>query len=188
MSQDEKLMFAQIIKIAAELYGKKLSEDLFIIYWELLKPYPLDVIKHALRLHAQNKEIGQFMPKPADLIRVITDNKSTRAKKAWAMVHVAIGAIGAYDSVQFSDPLIHVIIKEMGGWVSLCRQPEAFLMNYAKEFQQRYVYYVDEKIEHYPTHLMGTFERLNQGFNAHNAVPKFIGSNTEFVKLTYNNG
>ena len=87
--------------------------------------------------------------------------------------------MGHYDSVIFSDPLIHVVIKDMGGWIFLCQQSERELIFLQKEFERRYQNYcLIKKLTISPAYLTGQIERQNviRGFTED--IPQPINVNT----------
>ena len=54
-----------------EIYGKDISEVMVGIYWNALKPYPVDDVMRSFQGHTRDTDNGQFFPKPADLLRHI---------------------------------------------------------------------------------------------------------------------
>jgi hypothetical protein len=115
------------------------------------------------------------MPKPADIVRMIDGSNENQALTAWHKVLYAIQHIGAYESVKFDDPLIHLVINGMGGWTTLCRTNTKELHYRYAEFKERYAAYKHQKIEYYPDHLNGL---LNQStsFQSGNNQPRFISN------------
>jgi len=65
-----------------------------------------------------------WMPKIADIVRMIDGSTQSAAATAWAKVMRAVGSVGQYQSLAFDDPVIHLAIDETGGWISLCRIEE----------------------------------------------------------------
>ncbi len=120
------------------------------IYWQVLKQYELEDVQNAFQSHIQNPDCGQFLPKPADIVRLIEGSGETKALLAWAKVERAVIQIGSYQSVVFDDPLIHAVIEDMGGWVKLCSMKNEQMPFYANEFQKRYMGYVNKKPESTP--------------------------------------
>jgi hypothetical protein len=138
MNHDEKIQFGKIFTGLGELYGKKISAIFLAIYWDSLSHYSFNEIQMAVKIHIINPDTGQFMPKPADLIRYIEGSNNAKAFEAWDKVLSAAKRIGAYDSIVFDDPLIHHIISGMGGWVTICHTDESRLPFLCKEFCDRY--------------------------------------------------
>jgi len=76
------------------------------------------------RRHLMNPDTGQFLPKPADIVRMLGGRTLDRALMAWAKVDKAVRQIGTYESVVFDDALIHRVLHEMGGWVGMGQKTE----------------------------------------------------------------
>ena len=66
----------------------------------------LRAVADALNRHAVNPDNGQFLPKPADIVRLINGNTVDRALVAWSTVERAIRSTGPYQSVVFDSPEI----------------------------------------------------------------------------------
>lgn len=153
--------FTAILIAVGELYGKTISEMLTELYWQSLKSFALTDIKQAFNFHINNPDVGQYFPKPADLVRFIEGSAATKALQAWINTEKAILKFGAYQSIIFDDPLIHAVIAAMGGWIKLCATPSKELQFYAHEFQRRYMIFVDKPPEIYPKYCCGLIEYEN---------------------------
>ena len=121
MQQHEFRRFSAALTACAELYSRSLSEGAIALWWEALRRFDVEQVEHAFRACIESPEAGQFMPKPADLIRAMEGTSTDRSLLAWGEVYEAMSTVGAYRSVQFSDPAIHAAVSDMGGWVKLCR-------------------------------------------------------------------
>lgn len=143
-----------------EMYGKKASPELLEIYFGALKAYELADLQRAANHHALDPDAGQFMPKPADFVRHIDGSKATRAMRGWCTVDRAIREIGPYQSVVFDDPIIHVVLQDMGGWLALCEtKTEDDLKFRRHEFEKRYQgYALQGGVTDYPARLIGLSE------------------------------
>lgn len=71
MKPSEFEEFTQLLTAIAELYGKTLSEWAQSLYWNALQQYDLGIVREALNRHVKNPDSGQFMPKPADVVRMM---------------------------------------------------------------------------------------------------------------------
>lgn len=159
MTSTDQQPFVLLMTSIAELYGKKLSKPLLDIYWRCLEPYSLALIRTALKAHILHPDGGQFMPKPADVLRIIHGNSETQALQAWGKVLQAIRMVGSYDSVVFDDPVIHAAIMELGGWVELCHSDTKSLVFIGKQFEKIYSGYLHRKPSHYPKQLSGQIKQ-----------------------------
>ena len=176
MNNTDKPNFAKLLMSLAELHNKKLSGQLLDIYWHSLKAYAFEDIKSSLNKLIVDPDVGQFMPKPADVVRYIEGDSKSQALIAWGKVMQAIQSVGAWDSVVFDDRKIHAVILDMGGWVELCRKTSHELVFLSKEFESRYSGYRYKKLETMPQKLLGRVEHANayQG-DRRNSETKYIG-------------
>lgn len=142
-------------------YGKDLSEFALSVWWEAMRPFDFVAVRDALNRHAVNPDNGQFLPKPADVVRLLRGSTLDSALVAWAKVDKAVRQIGSYASVTFDDPIIHRVIADMGGWVSVCSGTEDEWPFKAKEFENRYRGYVNRPPEEWPPRLIGLEEHQN---------------------------
>jgi hypothetical protein len=138
MQISDRQPFAALMTGIVELYGKKVSSVLLETYWRAFTPFSIEQVKHAMNCHVMDPEIGQYMPKPADVVRCLEGSSDDKALDAWVMVEAAIRHTGSHNTALLDDPLVRRVIQEMGGWqrFSLIRSDE--LPFVAQEFRQRY--------------------------------------------------
>ena len=173
-------LFTQMLHRIAALFDKSLSQPWVEIYWESLQRFDIQDIRRAFSAHVQNPDTGQFLPKPADVVRFLEGSSQTQSLQAWTKVVDTIRNVGGYTSVAFDDPLIHAVIRDMGGWTKLCEVTVQELPFCAKDFQARYAGYVGHPPGQYPTVLFG---RLTEPTD----TPVFIGD-TAKAKALYAQG
>ena len=154
-------IFSSLIAAIGELYGKAISAPLTDIYWQALKSFEWQDVNRGFQAHIHNPDVGQYFPKPADIIRFIEGSGETKALKAWTNVEHAIHRVGKYESLAFDDPIIHAVLEEMGGWVKLCSTVCDEICFRAIEFQKRYMGFVLRKPSRYPKYLCGITESEN---------------------------
>lgn len=138
MNNSDRNAFYSALEAAYELYGKKPSDAAAKLYFETLSRYELKDVLRGLSAHVQNPDNGQYLPKPADIIRVLDGDTQTAGLKAWSKVVSAIRSVGPYQDVVFDDPAIHAIISDMGGWVQINQITEDELPFKSNEFVKRY--------------------------------------------------
>ncbi len=143
------------------------------IYWEILKSYDLASVIRALESHMQDTDVGQFMPKPADVFRILRGDGQTQSLQAWTKVEQAIRVVGPYQSVAFDEPVIHQVIGEMGGWIKLCATKAKELPFVAKEFQTRFASYRHKSPKEYPCFLPGLAAHQN-GYQGYSIEPPVL--------------
>lgn len=176
MTPQDHDTFAKMLLAVGELYGKQVSPTTISLYFKSLIEYDIKDIGRAFNLHVKNPDNGQFFPKPADLVRMLEGNTENQGMLAWVKVREAIGMAGPWRSVTFDDPIIHLVLFDMGGWPKLCdmtADEEPFV---AKEFEKRYrAYRVKGRPEKFPSHLPGLAEKQNSGRFAHKEPVMLIG-------------
>jgi hypothetical protein len=162
MQPSEQDAFGQLLTGIGLLYGKTLHEAVLAIWWQALKHCEFSEVRAALNAHVVNPDNGQFMPKPADVMAYVQGSTESQALQAWTHVAEAIRDFGAYHSVIFPDPLIHRVIRDMGGWIALCQSKTSELPFVAKEFEKRYRVLVIHPPADYPRQLTGLVEQQNR--------------------------
>jgi hypothetical protein len=137
INADRKSFFKLIADISA-FYRKDFSEFSGTVWWEAMKPYDFVAVSEALNRHCINPDVGQFMPFPADGVRMLQGRTQDQASIAWAKVDSAVRKVGTYRDVVFDDALIHRVISEMGGWIQIGSKGNDEWPFVAKEFETRY--------------------------------------------------
>lgn len=161
MEREDFAQFCEVWTATATSYDKKVTAMSLRLAYEVLRGYTLDDVKRAITAHMRNPDVGQFQPKPADVIRQIEGTTGDAALAAWTKVERAIRSTGTYASVAFDDPLIHATIEDMGGWIKLGSVKEEELPFRAREFSQRYRAYTQRPPEAPPRYLPGISEQHN---------------------------
>src|SRR5436190_1052024 len=87
-------------------------------------------------------------------------------RKVSLVLMKAFRQIGHYDSVVFSDKLIHAVIQDMGGWIALCQHNEKELSFVQRDFERRYQIYCRRRPKILPKHLTGFIAHQN-AINGH---------------------
>lgn len=177
MNQSDFKEFCEMLDYVSEQYTKPLSIGAKKIYWQGLIEYDLFSIKQAIGRHLRNPDTGQFMPKIADVVRMLQGTTQDSALIAWNKVNKAVRSVGAGQSVVFDDALIHRVITEMGGWQSLGKKKEDEWAFVAKEFENRYRGYKmrGENPEYQPI-LTGAYESENVANGFKSSPPVLIGN------------
>lgn len=86
---DEKRRFATLMTGLSDYYRIEISKAVMALYWEGLKRFDFEAVERAMWAHTQNTDNGQFMPKIADVVRILqrdADNQWLGADEAWALV------------------------------------------------------------------------------------------------------
>jgi hypothetical protein len=184
MQNDDLIAFIEILDAVAEQYGKSLSDTLKNLYWNGLKDYDFQAVVNALEMCLKNPDNGMFMPKIADVIRMLEGSSQDGALRAWAKVDKSIRSIGTYSTVVFDDALIHKVIEDMGGWIGLGQKKEDELPFVAKEFENRYRGYKsrNEKPEYLPK-MIGIIEAQNTKQGYKTDEPILIGNKEDAMSV-----
>lgn len=148
---------------AMELYEKAPSPGAINLAFRALQMLDLSEVAQALTAHIRNPDTGQFMPKPADIIKFARGNTESRTSLAWAKVEKAIRSVGHYQSAAFDDPYIHAAIEQLGGWVKVCTASatEKDLEFLGKKFETVYRSYAVNPPKTWPAVLSGEAEQTN---------------------------
>jgi len=175
MTAEDKPKFLEIMTAFCERDNKSLGKFALRMYFESLKDLSIEEFEQAAVVLFQTHK---FFPKPADFREALGLSSENDAILAWSQVVRAAKHIGAYESVQFSDPVIHSVIEAMGGWIGFCDTPETELKWKAKEFQTLYKA-MKAKTGH-PVYLPGIVERDNAalGFLKNIPEPRAIEAHT----------
>lgn len=138
MLTKDRTRFITLLTGIADYYGKELAITTLGLYWEGLRQYDLEAVERALWAHTQNPDSGQFMPKIADVTKMLQGRTGDQAAIAWSKVDTALRGVGTYADVVFDDSIIHRVLADMGGWVPLGTKTEDDWPFIAKEFMNRY--------------------------------------------------
>ncbi|WP_250481876.1 DUF6475 domain-containing protein [Caballeronia sp. NCTM5] len=188
MRPTDHAKFFELVGNVYAFYRQDYSKFAGSVWLEAMKPYDFDAVADALNRHCVNPDNGQFMPKPADIVRMLEGSTQDSGMVAWSKVDTAIRQRGTYVSVVFDDPIIHRVILDMGGWVLVGGKGEDEWPFVAKEFVNRYRgYKMRSETPDYPPVLIGMAEAQNnrQGFKS--GAPVLIG-NAEQAKRVLSGG
>jgi hypothetical protein len=170
-------------------YGKEVSQFAADVWWNAMRPFDLPAVIDAFNRHLMNPDCGQFLPKPADIVRMLGGRTLDRALMAWAKVDKAVRQVGTYESVVFDDALIHRVLHEMGGWVGMGQKKEDEWPFVAREFENRYrSYSARGETPDYPPVLIGIAEAHNDAHGVKSNPPRLIGSPTEAERVMSGGG
>lgn len=162
MLEQERPGFYKLVGDVYAFYRVDCTPFALGVWWESCKPFDAAAVKDAFNRHAVNPDNGQFVPKPADIVKLIGGGTQDGALVAWSKVDKAIRSVGPWQSVCFDDPIIHAVIRDMGDWPNLCNTGEKDYPFKAKEFETRYRgFRIKGQIGEYPRHLVGIAEGHN---------------------------
>jgi len=160
MAYLSKKLFAQYFNLLCELEDKTPSEALTKFYYEVVKHLSdaefEEKMKQLLLTWKQN-----YLPKPAEFLVSNAEELERRAYVALNKLMNVIEDYGAYASVKFDDPVIHMVVQNMGGWVEVCKTEVTEWQRFKKnEFIKLYKIYSIHPVDH-PDVLIGIHEIEN---------------------------
>jgi hypothetical protein len=167
--------FSQCLAACAELYSKTLSEGAITLWWQVLERYEIEQVERAFRHCIECPDGGQWMPKPADLVKRLDGSAADRSLIAWGKVLDAMQRVGRYQSVAFDDGAIHAAIEDMGGWPNVCASKVADLPFLQRRFTSAHAAYSARPEFPYPAMLPGEHEMANRTLGNAVAPPVLIG-------------
>lgn len=190
MLDTDRDAFAEVIAGVYEFYGKgdTISEFSLGVWWQAMQRYDLAAVRDALGRHCMNPDSGQWLPKPADVVRMLDGGTLDSAQVAWAKVQRAVESVGSYQSVCFDDATINAVLADMGGWIALGAVKLDELPFRQKEFENRYrAYRLRGRLEAYPRALPGIIARDN-GAKGHQAPEPVLYGDAGRAALVYQGG
>jgi hypothetical protein len=165
MRPTDRERFRDTIAGAYSFYGRELTKFQLGVWWAALEQFDFEAVADAISRHLTNPDAGQFLPKPADVVKLLSGSTQDAAIVAWTKALRAVQRAGTYVSVAFDDPLIHRVLDDMGGWVEFGKKKADEEPFVAREFQQRYrAYATQQRMPDYPPRLMGVIEAENSRF------------------------
>ena len=175
MNAADQKRLADVLGGVHDFYGKELSRFAITVWMQACEMFDVEQVTKALSAHLMDAERGQFMPKPADIVRQLEGTRTDRSLIAWGKVLDAMQRVGAYQSVVFDDGAIHGAISDMGGWAAICRSETDELPFTQKRFCDLHRAYSARPDMPYPARLVGDHELHNapRGYNV--APPMLIG-------------
>ncbi|VVE47127.1 bacteriophage protein [Pandoraea communis] len=177
MKPSDSAEFFSLISNVYAFYRQDYSDFVGQVWWGAMQVFDLAAVRDALGRHAANPDAGQFLPKPADVVKMLQGSTQDSALLAWHKVDKAIREVGTYASVAFDDALIHRVVFEMGGWVSLGTKDESEWPFVKNEFVNRYRGYRGRsQVPEYPPLLIGIAETTNTRAGLQSQGPVLIGN------------
>lgn len=168
--------FGAAMLVLGEYYSREISTGVIELYWQALRKYDIEAIETAIHRHLSNPDSGQYMPKIADIVRMIDGTSQDSAARAWSLLEEALQRVGTYRDIVFPDPIIHRVVYDMGGWVSFGQKSVKEWPFVAKEFQERYRAYRGRgETPAYPKVLSGIVNGTNRSGGYELETPEYFG-------------
>jgi len=176
MNDQDKRSFHTLLKDVHSFYRQDLTDFAARVWWEAMHAFSFEQVSKGFSAHAADPKAGSFLPKPADLVRILQGTHEDRSLLAWGKTLEAMQRVGAYTSVVFDDPAIHAAIVDMGGWAKLCRSEHDELQFVQKRFTELHAAYTRRGSFDYPRKLTGVCEIENSA-RGHRAQPPVLVGN-----------
>jgi hypothetical protein len=185
MTSNDRSEFAELLSSVMAYYRQDCSPFVVDIWWSACQIYDFEQVKKALTKHATDPERGQFAPKVADVVRILSGTPTDRAQDAWSKVYAAIGRAGPWQDVVFDDPTIHSVIEVMGGWVKIANVEMDEISYTQHRFMQTYQSFAKSPRE-YPKLLRGARSPDDEYYRKGLPLPApVLVGNQEMAKLVF---
>lgn len=174
-------MVLNYLSVLSEMHNKKLSQALQKIYIKVLSKYSYSVLEIAFDKVINN---CTFFPKPVEIIKYIVGGSDDRSLYAWTKVIDAVRKYGAYESVDFGDPLIAKAIRLIGGWKFICNTNSKEMVWMQKEFERIYKNLIISGYSSDNSKVSGIIESVNMKKGEIDEIPDpiQIGSKQKLIK------
>lgn len=180
MKPSDAAAFKQLLTGVYSFYRAELTTFHVDVWWGAMKPYSFESVKDAFNRHVMNPDNGQFLPKPADVVKLVDGGTQDQALVAWTKFELGVTRLGPYQTVVFDDRLIHAVVADMGGWVAMCGKKIDDWPFVRNEFVTRYRALATRPAPEYPAKLIGIVEAHNAAdWPQYVPAPKFIGNEDE---------
>jgi hypothetical protein len=139
--------------------NKQFTDNQAKAYKLLLDDIPEDKFVNGINIMLRERVFSN-LPMPADIRKYCLETREEdleiRVFQARNKILKAISSVGTYTTVAFDDPIIHLIIRDFGGWIKLGMKDMEELENLLKwEFPKLYKAYAGRKNSDIPLMLEG---------------------------------
>src|SRR5260370_24853503 len=122
MTPEDGVRFTAGVMALADLTQFTMTETLLGLYFKALADLSIEQFEAAVEILARTS-CRYGMPKPVEIREAALGSPGDQAVLAWERVLTALRHHGRYVSVDFTDPVIHRVIADLGGWPKLCDLP-----------------------------------------------------------------
>jgi Domain of unknown function (DUF6475) len=169
---------AQIVAVLTgvhSFYRVELSAFQARAWLRMLEGFEVEQVNRAFEAHMMDPTGGQFLPKPADVVKHLQGTQADRAALAWSKVLEAIQRVGGYATVAFDEAAIHCAIEDMGGWPAVCATRVDELPFVERRFCTAYRAHLKAGGAH-PARLQGITDQTNAAGGYAAQAPVLIGN------------
>lgn len=164
-------IFWEGIKTIEAVLGKEFTDDQSRIYSMLLNDIPEENFINGINTMLRER-VYSNLPMPADIRKYCLETREEdldiRVAAARNKIKKAMNSVGTYTTVIFDDPIIHLVIRDFGGWIKLGMTDMEEFENLLKwDFPKLYKAYATRKNADIPLMLEGKADKK---------VIKYIGN------------
>lgn len=142
MTDDDRIRFVQAIAGAYVFFGQELTEFHIRVWADACAAFTAAEVEAALAAHLADPQRGAFLPRPADVVRLIRGDGREAALLAWQRVLEEVRDRGSYSRPDIDEPSRRAL-DVIGGWGALCRSQTAELPHLQRRFCEAYGVYAD---------------------------------------------
>ena len=146
--------FETLLRALFETFGQTPTAGQILGYRMAMDDVPIEDLERGVRRAMRD---SKFLPKPVELRELAgVISLSARAALAWSAAKKAVHSIGSYGSVDFEDPTINAVIRNMGGWKEFCgRDADTFETFTRKDFERIYQLFAAGQVGEMGRYLTG---------------------------------
>ncbi len=168
MNESDGNKFRELITAINVTYGEEFTRPQTLLWWNMIKPYPVEAFESAVYQHMADPDQGMFSPKPANIMKFITGTAKQneqaiedQAELSWRVIIGEIRRIGSYGTLSLDDKQALAAVKSIGGWKFICSKTESELVWLQKEFVSTYQNFNRTPVEALPNNLPGRIDLQN---------------------------
>lgn len=155
-------IFLEGISIIEIVLGKNYSEKQLQLFQALLGDIPEESFISGINIMLRQREYST-LPLPADIRKYCLETREedleVRVAQARIKLKKGIDCVGTYNSVVFDDPIIHLVVRDFGGWIKVGGLPYDEYEKLLKwDFPKLYRAYAGRKNREIPVVLKGRSE------------------------------
>lgn len=115
-------MIQEVNRVTKGISAVELTPEQLNVYKALLDDIPDDKFIHGIRTMLKERPYANI-PSPGDIRKYCLETREEdldiRVAAARNKIKKAMNSVGTYVTVAFDDPIIHLVIRDFGGWIKL---------------------------------------------------------------------
>lgn len=152
-------MIQEVNRVTKGISAIELTPEQLNVYKALLDDIPDDKFIQGIRTMLKERPYANI-PSPGDIRKYCLETREEdldiRVATARNKIKKAMNSIGTYVTVAFDDPIIHLVIRDFGGWIKLGMTDMEEFENLLKwDFPKLYKAYATRKNADIPLMLEG---------------------------------